>query len=291
MVGRLPGTGADVLSTIVVAYKTPGELAAAVASLQAQTITPDEIIVVDNGAPDGEPLPPRSDRDGVRVEVAPANIGYGAGCNLGARTAAGDELLVLNADVVLSAGAVAAMRARLASDPRIGVVGPRIISGGEIQLSARAFPSFRTGLLGRRSRLTRLLIRARRLPAEFRHTSGSGGTVDWVSGACMLVRREAFEAVGGFDVGYWMYWEDADLCRRLVDLGWRIVYEPTALVHHATGASGTNERTIRAFHDSAARFASRHIVRSRASRRAIELLLGWRCRLALRLYVRGGRDR
>ena len=291
MVDRLSRPGADTLSAIVVAYKTPGELAAAVASLQAGSITPEEIIVVDNGAPDGEPLRGRSEWRGVRVELAPANVGYGAGCNIGARSATGNELLVLNADVVLSAGAVAAMRARLASDPRIGVVGPRILSGGEIQLSARAFPSFRTGLLGRRSRLTRLLIRVRRLPAEFRHTYGSGGAVDWVSGACMLVRREAFESVGGFDDRYWMYWEDADLCRRLVDLGWRIFYEPSAVVHHATGASGTNERTIRAFHESAARFARQHIVRSRAGHRAIELVLDWRCRLALRLYSRAGHDR
>jgi GT2 family glycosyltransferase len=107
----------------------------------------------------------------------------------------------------------------------------------------------------------------------------------------MLVRREAFESVGGFDDRYWMYWEDADLCRRLVDLGWRIFYEPTAVVHHATGASGTNERTIRAFHESAARFARQHIVRSRAGHRAIELVLDWRCRLALRLYSRAGHDR
>src|SRR5918995_1202678 len=241
MVGRLPESGADGLSAIVVAYKTPGELAAAVASLQAQSVPPDEIIVIDNGAADGAPLHGTSEWHGVRIEATPANVGYGAGCNFGARTAAGDELLVLNADVVLSAGAVAAMRARLASDRRIGVVGPRILSGGEIQLSARAFPSFRTGLLGRRSRLTRLLIRARRLPAEFRHTYGSGGAVDWVSGACMLVRREAFDAVGGFDDRYWMYWEDADLCRRLVDRGWRIFYQPGALVHHSTGASGTSE--------------------------------------------------
>ena len=290
IVHRLFGAGAQALSAIVVAYKTPGELAAAVASLQAQTTPPREIVVVDNGAADGEPLSGNPDWRDVRVEVARENLGYGVGCNFGARSATGDELLVMNADVVLNSGAVAAMRARLASDPRIGVVGPRILSGGEIQLSARAFPSFRTGLLGRRSRLTRLLIRARRLPAEFRHTYGSGGPVDWVSGACMLVRRQAFDEGGGFDERYWLYWEDADLCRRLGDLGWRIYYEPTAVVHHATGASGTDERTIRAFHESAALFASRHLVRNRVGGRAIEIVLDWRCRLALRLYLRARKD-
>jgi GT2 family glycosyltransferase len=106
----------------------------------------------------------------------------------------------------------------------------------------------------------------------------------------MLVRRQAFDEGAGFDDRYWMYWEDADLCRRLGDLGWRIYYEPTAVVHHATGASGADERTIRAFHESAALFASRHLVRNRVGGRAIEIVLDWRCRLALRLYLRARKD-
>ena len=76
------------------------------------------------------------------------------------------------------------------------------------------------------------------------------------------------EQAGGFDEGYWMYWEDADLCRRLAEADWAVHYEPDAVVHHATGASGTSERTIRAFHDSAARFASQVDRPLAASRRS-----------------------
>jgi N-acetylglucosaminyl-diphospho-decaprenol L-rhamnosyltransferase len=278
-----------VLSAIIVAYRTPAEVAAAVASLRAQTLPPDEIVIVDNGAADRDPLPQLVEIQETRIERPRSNLGYGAGCNLGSRAASGDDLLLLNADVVLTAGAIAALAKRLHSDNGIAIVGPRIFSRGEVQLSARAFPSLRTGLLGRRSLLTRLLVRTQRYPAEFRRAQGNGGPVDWVSGACMMVRRTAFERVGGFDEGYWMYWEDADLCRRLVDEGWEVHFEPAGVVHHATGASGVSARTIRAFHESAARFAARHIARTTLERRLIQALLEARTWLALRMFERAGR--
>jgi N-acetylglucosaminyl-diphospho-decaprenol L-rhamnosyltransferase len=275
-----------VLSAIIVSYRTPAEVAAAVASLHAQSRPPDEVVIVDNAAAEGESLDHIPDLGDASIVSAPANLGYGAGCNLGASTATGDELLMLNADVVLTAGATSALVGRLHSNRRIAVVGPRVYSGGELQPSARAFPSLRTGVLGRRSLLTRMLFRARRYPAELSHAYGAGGPVDWVSGACMLVRRSAFESVGGFDESYWMYWEDADLCRRMGHHGWRVHFEPSAVVHHATGASGINERTIRAFHESAALFASRHLARSGVERRLISAVLRARGWLVLRRFGR-----
>ena len=274
------------LSAIVVAYKTPAELAAAVASLRAQSRPPEEIIVVDNGSADGEPLPRLAELDGATVVRSPSNDGFGAGCNRGARTASGDELLVMNADVVLSADALRSLSDRLNSDARIAAVGPRMMSAGDVQLSARSFPTVRTGLLGRRSPLTRALGSARRHPREFRHVFGGAGDVDWVSGACMLLRGQAFREVGGFDEDYFLYWEDADLCRRLGGKGWRVAYEPAAVVHHVTGASGTTERTITAFHESAARFASRYIARSAIECNIIRGVLAARCRLALAAFRR-----
>jgi GT2 family glycosyltransferase len=134
-------------------------------------------------------------------------------------------------------------------------------------------------------------VRARRYPSEFRGIQQGGGRVDWVSGACMLIRRSAFDSVGGFDEGYWMYWEDADLCRRLVDQRWEVQFEAAAVAHHATGASGVNTRTIRAFHESAARFAARHIARSETERKLIDAALRARTWLALRSYERARRLR
>ncbi len=279
------------LSAIIVTYRTSAALAAAVRSLNAQTLPPDEVIVVDNGAANGEPAPPEGELEGARIERPMTNLGYGVGCNLGIRAASGDQLLVLNADVVLAANAISAMVNHMERDNRIAVVGPRIFSGGEVQLSARAFPSLRTGFLGRRSVLTQWLIRARRYPAEFKDPRGRGGAVDWVSGACMLIRRSALEAIGGFDEDYWMYWEDADLCRRLVNERWQVHFEPGAIVHHATAASGTNERTIAAFHESAARFAAKHIAHTRLARVLIARLLRARSWLVLRRFHASRRSR
>lgn len=274
------------ISAVVVNYRTPAEVAAAVGSLEAQSTPPGEIVVVDNGAAEGAPMPALPGAERVRIVRPPSNVGFGAGCNWGAREAAGDQLLFMNADVVLRASALAALADRLARHPRVAVAAPRVFSGGRLQHSARAFPSLRTGLLGRRSLLTRALIRAKRSPAELRPAHGAGGRVDWVSGACMLVRRTAFDEAGGFDEGYWMYWEDADLCRRLATRGWEVHFEPAAVVQHATGASGTSERTVRAFHESAARFAERHIARGRATRVLYRSLLQARMRLTLRLMAR-----
>ena len=273
------------VSAIIVAYRTPVETTAAIASLRTQDRPPEEIIVVDNGAPEGAPLDGILRRPDVRVETTTRNVGFGAGCNVGARAASGDRLLIMNADVVLTQEAVRTLADRLDSGGDTAVVGPRIIASGRVQPSARSFPSLRTGLLGRRSIGTRLLLRTGRLPTELTPTQGRFGRVDWVSGACMMIRADAFRAVGGFDSEYWMYWEDADLCRRLGRAGWNVVYEPAAVVHHATGASGTSERTIRAFHDSAARFASRHIATTSFEGRLIEAILRARTAVVLRAWA------
>jgi GT2 family glycosyltransferase len=86
--------------------------------------------------------------------------------------------------------------------------------------------------------------------------------VDWISGACMLARREALAAVGGFDERYFLYWEDADLCRRLRAAGWTARYVPHAVVVHRVGGSSQSVRrlAIRAFHQSAYRYYVTHVV-------------------------------
>ena len=85
-------------------------------------------------------------------------------------------------------------------------------------------------------------------------------TVDWVSGACMMIRREAFDAVGGMDEGFFLYWEDADFCRRLQRAGWRTMYVPHALATHVGGGSSRHAATasLEAFHRSAYRLFTKH---------------------------------
>src|SRR5262245_15301006 len=112
--------------------------------------------------------------------------------------------------------------------------------------------------------------------------------VDWVSGACMLVRRSAFEAVGGFDERYFLYWEDADLCRRLRAHGYHVRYVPNATAVHSVGQSSktVRARAIRAFHDSAYLYYETHVAPDSGVKRWLaRVLLSLRCWLLLRFSV------
>jgi N-acetylglucosaminyl-diphospho-decaprenol L-rhamnosyltransferase len=275
------------VAAVVVHYRTPERLAQCLASLQAQPAL-REILVVDNSgsrrrAPDPEP------EAGWRLHRTESNVGYGRACNLGATLTEGESLLFLNADLALSEGACDRLCATMRQDAAAAVVGPRVYDAkGEIELSARAFPSVRTGMVGRSSAVTALLRRTARTPPALAAALGEDPVaVDWVSGACMLVRRRAFEQVGGFDEGYWMYWEDADICRRLRDRGWRTIFCPQAEARHSTGSSGTSSRTIEAFHESAARYYAEHSARSSVTAGLAAWLLRARMNLVLKRHRRG----
>ena len=141
-----------------------------------------------------------------------------------------------------------------------------------------------TGLFGRSTALRRALpnlaVSKRNVDAD----AGGGIEVDWVSGACMLARRSALERVRGFDERYFLYWEDADLCRRLRGEGYRIRYVPTATAVHRVGHSSRVVRSsaIRAFHESAYLYYSTHVAPTASPKRlAAKVLLAARCWLKL----------
>jgi N-acetylglucosaminyl-diphospho-decaprenol L-rhamnosyltransferase len=270
------------LAAVIVYFRTPTQLSACLDSLRAQTTPPDEVLVVDNSsAIDGVDSRPSAGTDWEWIR-AESNLGYGAAANLGARIAGADYLLLMNGDVVLGPDAGERLLAMAESYRRAGVVGPRIYGADDrIELSARAFPSLATGMLGRSSLLTKALVALKRTPPSVAPALGPGGAVDWVSGACMLIRRRAFEQVGGFDEGYWMYWEDADICRRLSDLGWETMLCTDAQARHQTGSSGRSGQTIEAFHASAARYYEAHLAKTGIGRRLARAALGARMRLML----------
>jgi GT2 family glycosyltransferase len=275
------------LVVIVVFFRTPELLASCLETLRRQTLQPDEILVVDNSsAVDGVGVRPAAGHDWRWVR-ADRNLGFGAACNLGARLTRSDYILFVNADVIVDRSTCKLLSGSLDADGRVGVVGPRIYGAdGQIELSARSFPSIATGIVGRSSSLTRVLRAAGRAPADVAPSLGSGGLVDWVSGACMLVRRDAFEKIGGFDEGFWMYWEDADLCRRLAREGSVTILCTAAEARHSTGASGRDEQTIIAFHTSAARYYELHCAKTSAGRALARAVLRARMRLVLRRYAR-----
>ena len=226
-------------------------------------------IVIDNASSDGgvEALAalPRT-----TVVVNPTNAGFGAAVNQAAARSTAPLLWVLNPDCVVHPGAFAALADTLDAHGDCAIAAPRLLNAdGSVQASARGNPTAWTGLFGRNTLLTRIFpssaVARRNLPARDLAASGvESAPVDWVMGAAMLIRRAWFDAVGGFDEGYFLYWEDADLCRRLWQRGYATRYVPRAVVTHDGGASAETDSPLatRAFHRSAYRYYATHVVPS-----------------------------
>ncbi len=200
-----------------------------------------QVWVVDNASDDGSAQAARACAPWSEVIEAGGNLGFGAAVNLVARATPGEGewLLAVNADIALTPGALSAMLAA-GSDPRVGCVAPRLVLGdGSTQHSVHPLPTLAFTLafnLGLHRLSPRL---ADRLCLEGFWSPERSREVPWAIGACLLLRRAAFEAVGGFDERQWMYAEDIELAWRLREGGWAIRYVPAARVRHESGAATT----------------------------------------------------
>ena len=283
------------VAVIIVNYNTGEDAAAcalsAAADLAAVHGQPPETIVVDNASSDGSAARLRA-APRIRLIANDTNVGFGAAVNQAARATDAPLLWVLNPDCRVLPGAFAALARTLDAHVECAIAAPQLLNDdGSVQASARGEPGAWTGLFGRHGLLTKFFPNAaaarRNLPAADLVASGvESAPVDWVMGAAMLIRRAPFDAVGGFDERYFLYWEDADLCRRLRDAGFTTRYVPGARVRHAGGASARTDsrRAVRAFHDSAYRYYTTHVVRSPwhparpLARIALALRATWRSR-------------
>lgn len=250
--------GAADVSAIVVNRDAGDALVRCVASLRQAGVK--QVIVVDNASGDGSFARLAGIDSEVVLVPSGSNLGYGRGMNLGAKRAGGDVLLVCNPDLVVEDGAIDSMLAALARHEDVAVVGPKVLGAdGSRYPSARRFPNLAdaaghavVGLIRPDNPFTRRYQRAddnMDLECE----------VDWVSGACMMIRCEAFSSVGGFDPGYFMYVEDLDICWRLHRAGWRVLYSPAAVVTHVGGVSARRHpyKMLTAHHRSTLRFFSK----------------------------------
>ena len=247
---------------VTVAYRSNRVLDPFLRSSSAASAAPLSVVVVDN-APGNEDDASRVAADhGARYLPMPENPGYGGAVNAGVKTLPeGIEwVLISNPDVVLAPSSIDVLRAAGAGGATIGAVGPAVLNpDGSVYPSARAIPSLRNGIghalfvnLWARNPWT-LAYRRESDPSDQPRDAG------WLSGSCLLVRRSAFDAVGGFDEGYFMYFEDVDLGFRLGRAGYRNVYEPSATVTHVGAHSTGSEsaRMVAAHHASARRFLSK----------------------------------
>jgi N-acetylglucosaminyl-diphospho-decaprenol L-rhamnosyltransferase len=247
------------LRVVVVTY-SPGEaLQGFVDSLRRATTRPVDVVLADNGSTDGVPERVIADAEDVRLLRTGGNIGYGPAVNAGLVDRRTGWALVANPDIRFEDGAVDELLEVARRWPRAATVGPAIRTPeGELYPSARELPSLATGighaLLGwvwPANPWTARYRREREAPRE--------RPAGWLSGACLLVDLEAFHSVGGFDPGYFMYFEDVDLAGRLGRRGWLHVYAPSAVVVHEGGhATRRNpHRMQRVHHTSALRYLSR----------------------------------
>ncbi|MGH7724296.1 MAG: glycosyltransferase family 2 protein [Candidatus Eiseniibacteriota bacterium] len=229
------------LSLILVYYKAREHLRACLPSLPAACAGLSyEVIVVDNASADGVAAEMRREFPHVRWIENSENVGFARGVNRGLAVAGGRAIALLNPDTIVEPGAFSTLVRHLDQHPATGAVGPKILDpDGSIQLSCRRFPTHWTGLFNRYSLLTRLFpnnpwSRAY-LMLDFDHASTRA--VDWISGACLVTRRDVVERVGPMDEAFFLFNEDVDWCRRMHDAGYDVVYLPEARCMHAIGAS------------------------------------------------------
>lgn len=276
------------LGVVTVTYNSANEIAPFLTSITQATSEKTDVIVVDNASKDRDPIRTASAAHQARYIQLDENRGYGGGVNAGTALLVDscDAVLISNPDVLLGPGSLDALVTTLRENPDIGAVGPRILTeDGETYPSARELPSLAGGV-GHAlfSRIWPSNPWTQRYHNEKIDTRQEA-SVGWLSGACLLVRRQAFEDIKGFDESFFMYFEDVDLGRRLRAKGWQNYYLPSATVVHmgARSTSQDSDRMLAAHHSSAYLFLSRRYPHwyQRPLRDLLRLGLWFRLRLSL----------
>lgn len=232
------------LSIIIVNYNT-GQLTASCVKniLQKKLPVSYEIIVVDNGSDDDSVSLLKSDYPEIQVIANEQNLGLARAVNIGIEQAGGQYILVLNPDIVVIDDAIEKLIDYMEQNPDVGVAGGKLLSpNGKLQYSSYRFYKPMT-ILYRRTGLgnTKKGKQAvsRFLMKDYDHSQITD--VDWLMGACLLIRTKALKQVGGMDERFFLYFEDVDWCRRFWEKGWRVVYMPKAhFSHYHQQSSRTN---------------------------------------------------
>jgi N-acetylglucosaminyl-diphospho-decaprenol L-rhamnosyltransferase len=242
------------IDVVVVAYNSRDHLRRCVEPLAA--IAGVRVVVVDNASPDGgvetvADLP-------VTVVVNDRNGGFSYGCNRGWRVGDAPYVLFVNPDAHIAEPSLRALAAVLDGNPGVAIAGPRIaLADGTTARSQRRFPRL-AATCGRALFLNRVFPRWASELVDEDAAYERPGRPDWISGACMLVRRSVLEQLGGLDEGFFLYCEDKDLCRRARDAGYEVAYEPSAVAGHAEGASAPRRGLRSVLAQSRVRYARKH---------------------------------
>jgi N-acetylglucosaminyl-diphospho-decaprenol L-rhamnosyltransferase len=251
------------LSVVIVSWNVRDLLRRCLASVeQGSGALALDVIVVDNASSDGSPEMVSTEFPHVRLITNRENRGFGSANNQGLAVSEGRHVVLLNPDTEILDGALSKMVAYVDSHPGIGALGPQLLHpDGTVQSSRRRFPTLTTAFLEStilqqwwpQNPVSRRYYIADRTDFETQY-------VDWLVGACLLVRRQVIEQVGGLDEGFFMYSEELDWCRRIKAAGWEVVYLPEARVVHFEGQSSGQVVAARHiyFHSSKVRYFRKH---------------------------------
>ena len=223
--------GNPTVSAIILNYRTSQETLRCVEAIRKQTMGDAiEIIVVDNASADGsgEKLRGHLGSSNVRLIELSRNVGYGQGNNAGIAAAHGTYVLIVNPDTTLERDAAERMVRFLDAHPETGIIGPQLrLPDGSIRDSFRTFPTL-LDLCIKRTALHFFFPGRMRRYLQWDASPHETRAVDWVVGACMMLRRSFFQELGGFDPRFFLFFEDTDLCRRSWTAGKQVVYFPEA---------------------------------------------------------------
>lgn len=249
------------LTIVIVSYNAKEELATCLGSVFASTrLDSFEVIVADNASTDGT-LSMLAERfPQVRVIALPENLGFGRANNVCWPEAKASLVLFLNSDTLVSERALDRMVDVARRRPEVGALGPRLLyPGGEIQMSYGTMPGIASELL---QKLWNAGYARGKGPLRgaIRKRYARERTVDWVSGACLLTRRDTLETVSGFDENFFLYSEDVDLCSRIRATGARILFTPEVEIVHLLGRSvaKNHDRMVYESHRSRLYFYQKH---------------------------------
>jgi GT2 family glycosyltransferase len=230
------------ITTLIINYNTRDHLRACLESVRDAGA--NDVFVVDNVSSDGSPEMIRAEFPWVTLIEMERNLGYGAAANVGVARSDAEFVLLLNSDTRLQPDALVALRDVIDQHPAAGIAGPRLCNpDGSLQVSIYPYPTpfqmlAQESGAGRLTWLTR--VSGGRFPRRWLHDRIT--LAPWLLGAALVIRRSAFDEVGGFDETFFMYYEEVDLCMRMREHGWQILFAPVTTVTHVGGASTSQHR-------------------------------------------------
>jgi N-acetylglucosaminyl-diphospho-decaprenol L-rhamnosyltransferase len=220
-----------------------------------------EVIIVDNCSTDDSIKHIKEKFSSIALICSSINLGFGKANNLAVKHSHGEHLLFLNTDTILTEHTPQILSEYLTQHQDVGAVSPRItFRDGSYQLSCGKLPSLVTELIDK--------IRYG-LDRKWHHAFGSlynkqystTQEIGWLTGACLMIRRDVFEQIGGFDESFFMYFEDKDICKRVHEAGWKVVYYPqTSLIHLLGGSSSSVQKSTNTYYrDSQLYYYQKHL--------------------------------